>query len=223
MLPFLFLGYSEAPQLEELCKSSLLPPQCQDPLTFSLKRCRWAVQELPSAAHWQLRPAHPLSPDSISNFNRQTLWAGEGWNTKATQTMTCQKNFSSWKVNSFLLLWTFPCRLQSTWLAYHDAVWKISRKQVSYKPKNNFGNTWHWTSYLEATTEQSLVIRELHLSVSLRFQKQRPVKNILQVLPMAQIRSYVTKISSEFKTLLVGYYPSLYFTAKKKKKRATMI
>lgn len=41
------------------------------------------------------------------------------------------------------------------------------------------------------------------------------MKKILQVLPTAQVRNHVTDISPEFKVLLVGYHPSLYFTARK--------
>lgn len=143
---FLFLDYSEAPQLEELCKSYLLPPQCQDPLNFSLNRCRCAVRELLLAAccTQAIMPCSSIIPGQHKQFQQRDSLNRGKVEHKSHADNDLSKNFSSWKVNSFLLLWTFPYRLQSMWLVYRDAVRKISWKQVSYKPKKNSWNTQHW-------------------------------------------------------------------------------
>lgn len=83
------------------------------------------------------------------------------------------------------------------------------------KPETGFyGNSWHWTQPAEKLPLNSLIIGELHRSY--RAPTQRPVKSTSQMLPTAQIRNYVTKISSERKILLADYHRSLYSTKKKK-------
>lgn len=60
-------------------------------------------------------------PQTAEATPTDVLWTGE-CETQKPHRQWSVKNFSSWEVNSLLLLWTFPYRLQCMPLVYQDIV-----------------------------------------------------------------------------------------------------
>lgn len=139
-------------------QSYLLPPQSQNPLNSSLKQVSLCCPG--ACCTHAMMSCSSLIPRQQKQF-QQTVSGQEKGETQKPRRQWPVKNSSSWKVNSLLPLWTFPYRLQCMSLVYQDTVRDISWNQLSHKPKNPFLKYLALnTAYLEATTEQPLVIRE---------------------------------------------------------------
>lgn len=139
-------------------QSYLLPPQSQNPLNSSLKQVSLCCPG--ACCTHAMMSCSSLIPRQQKQF-QQTVSGQEKGETQKPRRQWPVKNSSSWKVNSLLPLWTFPYRLQCMSLVYQDTVRAISWNQLSHKPKNPFLKYLALnTAYLEATTEQPLVIRK---------------------------------------------------------------
>lgn len=120
--------------------SHLLSPQSQNPLNSSLKLVSLCC---PGACC-----THAIMSclSFISRHQKQFQQMLSGQEKDETQKPHRQwpvKNFTSWKVNSLLLLWTFPYRLQCMSLVYQDTVRDISWNR-HINQKIHYWNTWHW-------------------------------------------------------------------------------
>lgn len=141
-------------------QSYLLPHQSENPLNSSLKQVSLCC---PGA---RCTPATMSCSSLISRQQKQHQQMVSGQEKGETQKPHRQwpvKNFSSWKVNNLLLLWTFPYRLQCMSLVHQDTVRDISWNQLWYKSKNPLLKYLALNlniEYLEATTEQSSAVRE---------------------------------------------------------------
>lgn len=71
------------------------------------------------------------------------------------------KNFSSWQVNSFLLLWT-----QASVISIPRYPKEVSDGNIMNNKKQSLKYLALNTAYPEAITEQFLVIRELHVAIT---------------------------------------------------------